>query len=237
MQTVLEIDRGGLKQNIALTNPICRIGSGSGMELRIEGLDSHAVTLRVQNGRTFVYNRCSRLITLGSKSIPADKTMEWPIGLTLELSKTTKIRLTNGQPTQGKVPLAKSNTGSVPQSTSSGDQGNRRNQRSIFVGGFLLLFGLLLFSTGALTHEAEMEEDFKSLVACLSELESKPQSGAYREIRHLLQNAILRDDFRDEAIREVSAVLLLVESSSNPIPTEIREEIDRFITLHLRSNR
>lgn len=210
MSTTIEIQCDGKSKQVDVIHPICRIGSNPSMELCIQGIDSHAATLRMQNGKRIIYNRSPKPLRIGKKSALPDQTVEWLDGEELLLNDFVTMRLASSKHqrqaepanTSAKTPLA-----NLPTDPSNAGTKKQRNQLLI---GFFLVFGLILFSSGSEEPNDAMNQELVELVGNLQLAEREPGGGIYREIRFQVQNAVLRTDRRESSTQQLTSLLPLI---------------------------
>lgn len=230
MSTTIEIQCDGKTNRIDLVHPICRIGSNPSLELCIQGIDSHAATLRMQNGKRIIYNRSPKPLRVGKKSALPDQTVEWLDGEEIQLNDVVRMRLTCKDKHVGQAESAKANA-IISSSNSPADHPNAgtKKQRNQLLLSFFIVFGLILFGSGSEESNDAMNQDLGELVRNLQSAEGEFGGGVYREIRFQIQNAILRPDRRESSTQLLST--LLPHISEKP---ELQNQVITFTKNHLQ---
>lgn len=229
MSTTIEIQCDGKTKQIDVMHPICRIGSNPSMELCIQGIDSHAATLRMQNSKRIIYNRSPKPLRIGKKSALPDQTVEWLDGEEILINDFVTMRLASSKHQRQAEPA---NTNAINPSfnstTDSTTAGNKK-QRNQLLLGFFLVFGLILFTSGSEDSNDAMNHDLGAIVSILQAAEREPNSGIYREIRFQIQNAVLRTNRRESYTQQLSS--LLPKISNKP---ELRTQVATFMRNYLQ---
>lgn len=228
MTTTIEITCGGRVKVQQIVHPICRIGSNANLELCMPGIDGHAATLRVQNGKRFIYNRSTKALSLNGKRILPEQTMEWSGNQILDLAEGVRLRLLNAKTANDTTAERASElNGSPNQSTETTSPASSAKQRKLTIVGFFLVFATLLFSADSGSGTRLRDEEFAELVHQLTRAEAASTSGRYQQMRVDLQNAILRADLRTQSLQNLKQVLAANSSLSADLPTtEASPEID-----------
>ena len=236
MSLTLEIIGNGQTQTHVIQHAICRIGSAPSMELCIPGIAGHAVTVRSQGEKCLVYNRSTQNIHLHGHSMGAEQTSEWREGQTLKLNESMQIRLLPNKIATNAAKAAvaaQQATSHSEESLSTPRSFILRNQRTLLIGCFFVVFAFILFSGESNDRRKAMLHDFSStILPALQEAELKPQGGKYRQLRIELQNALLRPDLHREAIANVQNILATRSSAvSNSDATD--DQIRKFLAKYL----
>lgn len=231
MSTTIEITCHGSTKVQPIAHAICRIGSGSGLELCMPGIESHAATLRIQNGKRQIYNRSTRTIKLNGKPILPEQTTQWNENQLLELADGVSLRLLAAKDES----KAKSKTNAVTSATAANDplpnvSVSDKRSRQLTIAGFFLVFATILFSSDSSSKERAVAEQFSSAIAALLEAEKEGgKRGRYQQIRIDLQNAFLREDLKDTALENVNKILAKPSSGQNPeVESLVRSFVQTF---------
>ncbi len=183
-----------------MTRPIMRLGSDAAMDLQIEGIAGHAVTVQFRDRRYFVYRRDPSLVRLAGVPLADDSAKAWRAGQALQLGEQTTLCLRiEGDPAPA---AASSGAGQcvgpmsrdAPQSSSersptdSSKSAGRSRQMTI-VGSFMLVFGayLFLFQGDGMPPDS-VQEQFHHLVEDLLRF-SPPEDSRLQSLRPKLQEA------------------------------------------------
>ena len=80
-------DSSGMRQ-VKLLQPVCRVGSAAGSEIRIAGTAPVALVLFQQEQQLQVLNRSGKTVLCGQQQVPSGQRVPWPVQLPLQLGST-----------------------------------------------------------------------------------------------------------------------------------------------------
>ncbi len=235
MSLTVEIIRNDQTQQQTIEHGVCRIGSGTNMELCIAGLIDHAVTLRVQGTQAFIYNRSAEAVTIQGKLIPPEATYAWQSGQTLDLGRGTKLRLL---PPQSILSMAASSSESLPRevSASASEQASvaeRIRSKYLLPIGVLLIFAWYLFA-GANASDSLLQSECAEVLEQLHQAEQIGPVGRHQQLRIGLQNIILRssasDSEKQQAVNDLRQTLAsgTAEQRNQAIERRLQEVVDKY---------
>lgn len=193
---------------------VSRIGSGMEMNIRIEGLEAHALTLQRRGDGIHVYNRSPIVFQLGDAPLSPSQSAVWKAGADLRVGNGTTLRLEHAGGTVAKAPAQQPARTDPSHAAGEGTDGENaappnRTRQTVLVTGFLLVFGgYLLVASGASTGRGGAAE-FHSLI---EHLLAAPLDGRLRMVRRGLQRAYNLETLEcaDEANEEYSMLRLLL---------------------------
>ncbi len=143
------------------------------------------------------------------------------------LSMKEESRAVPVEPVGGFVPASGTRPG--VESIHSSLQPARSNQRPVIVG-FFLVFATLLFNSSSPTDKRVADKQFALIMETLTEAESQPGAGRYREIRVYLQNAFLRKDLKKPCKQHLKEVMLLNSYQANAdLDAKILSFVDKYL--------
>lgn len=196
---------------------VCRVGSGTGMTVRIESLEAHAVTLQQRGGETYVFNRGSGSIQVGDTAIPPAASTQWRTGIEVQFSNGIALQLAtagaNADPAtaRGTTVRAVDIRSDTPSSYQSDEQPspktNRSRQTALVATFFVLFGGYLLFGAGR--SSGGSTETFHALI---EDLIVAPHDPRLQRIRRGLQHAYNLEtlEYADEAADEYAVLRQLL---------------------------
>lgn len=229
MKLNIEVERAGSCRQLQICHPVCRIGSDPNLELCIKGLDGHAATLRISNGKRILYSRSPMSIRVGRKIVHTDQSVEWLQGEEVSIGDQVRLRVV-----QAKTEVSSSDTERIAAiaSTASGCKAKATSsimtsQSSVAIA-FLLVLGTLLFSSGSVSTDSALETKLNELVTELRELETGRDGEEAREVRFMLQSAVLIESMRPAFAQEI-----LSRNLANPSHAELNERIASFVHSYL----
>lgn len=215
-----------------------RIGSDAAMDVCLEGVEPHALTVQSRDGSSHVFNRTARPLQVDRAKLPPGESLLWREGHCLRLGSDLKLRLEVVE----TLPAATPPTGADPsaeeeyadETAGASEGGKKRPQHStLLVCGFLLLFGGYLFLGSSGSPAASTDARFTSLI---DDLIAAPQDARLHRIRQSLQIAYgyeTRGD-RSSSVDEYSVtrrLLLQPRRQSDPLAgiRDVRETEERAL--------
>jgi hypothetical protein len=128
-----------------LEGPVCRIGSGAEMTIRVEGLEPHTMTLQQRGGQWRVFNRSSGAFRVGNASLPPTQSAVWETGMDVDLENDVVLRL---EQTDKPVQQSVATRAAIRSRIDPRDEMDEpptgeasRSRQAVLVAGFLVLFG------------------------------------------------------------------------------------------------
>jgi len=206
MSTTIEINCHGTVKVQPIAHTICRIGSSPGLELCMPGIETHAATLRIQNGKRQIYNRSPRTIQLNGKPVAPEQTTQWQENQLLELADGVSLRLLSAKDEAKPNPKPSVETPlATKNAPNPGTAVSDKTGRQLTIAGFFFVFATILFTSDSSSNDKLASQEFSALIETLLKEEDKnsENSGRYRQIRIDLQNAFLRTDLQEASIRSV----------------------------------
>lgn len=229
MKTNIEVECAGSCRQFQISHPVCRIGSDPNLELCIKGLDGHAATLRISNGKRILYSRSPMLIRVGRKKVHTDQSVEWLEGEEVSIGDQVRLRVVQAR-TEGSSqnPERVAAIASTAAGCDAKVPGSIMSRPSSVAVAFLLVLGTVLFSSGSASTDSALETKLSQLVTELQELEGGRDGEEAREVRFMLQNAVLIESMRPALAQEI-----LSRNLSNPSHAELSERIASFVHSYL----
>ncbi len=171
-----------------ITRPVLRLGCDPQMDLPLDGVAGHAVTLQFRGGQYLVFRRDESCVQLGGAAVDDGQPRPWRDGEVLQLGDHARLRLKiEGEPAPAPAPREPAAWGAASALPA---RSPRPSGQTVLLGGLVVLLSAYVFlvpGQDAASREGTNAE-FERLIEDLLEY-APPEDIRLQTLRPQLQTA------------------------------------------------